>query len=91
MLIPKELLVHATELSLTEIRQALAEFGYTDTQDIYSADFAGQNEDGNYVYRIMFPDSDVDDEDDAYAVGNIYVSIEIPDATHKTFRFVADY
>jgi hypothetical protein len=87
MLIPREMLIKATELSLNDIKQALDNSGYTEQGYIRSADFVGQNIHGAFVYRITFPDDSIDD---AYAVGNVYVKIQDCSDPSKP-RFVADY
>ena len=85
MLITKEQLIHATGLSLTEVKAALAANGYTDNSDLKSAEFKGMNSTGSFVYEIEF-----DEGLDEPSTGKVYVKlVRLPMA--KDFVFHAEY
>lgn len=85
MLISRELLVRATELSLTEVKAALAANGYTDNADLRSVEFRGMNTTGAFVYGIEFGE-----DEDELSTGNVYVKLR-RGAFSKNFEFYAEY
>ena len=85
MLIPKEMLVQATELSLTAVKQALSCNGYTDNGDLCSVEFKGMNTTGSFVYGIEF-----DEGEEEPSTGNVYVKIRRK-AMSKDLEFYAEY
>lgn len=85
MLIPKEMLVRATELSLTEVKTALVANGYTDNADLKSVEFRGMNTTGAFVYEIEFGE-----DEDELSVGSVYVKLVRFPMT-KDFVFHAEY
>ena len=86
MLIPKELLVRATELCLTDVKAALTRSGYTDHDDLCSVEFKGMNSNGTFVYGIEFDEGEEQD----YSRGNVYLKLE-RDAFSTDFVFYAEY
>lgn len=85
MLIPKEILVKATDLAPLDIHEALQNSGYFNKPSVFlESVFLGMNPGGNYVYEITYKD------DDGVDVGNVYVKIERK-AMSKDFKFYAEY
>lgn len=85
MLISRELLVRATELSLTEVKAALAANGYTDNADLRSVEFQGMNSTGSFVYEIEFGE-----DEDELNTGRVYVKLRrLP--MSKEWEFYAEY
>ena len=83
MLIAKEMLVRATELSLTEVKAALVRNGYTDNSDMKEATFLGMNTAGTFVYEIRY-----DEGEEELSRGRIYVDLECKGSS-KDFEFYA--
>ena len=89
MLIPKEMLIKATELSVADVDQALKANGYTD-DDLHSVTFAGQNSTGAYVYDILFDEDGEALSTEDLGEGKVYVKIRRKAMT-KDFEFYAEY
>ena len=85
MLIPKEMLIKATELSVADVDQALKANGYTDNGDLCSVEFKGMNTTGSFVYGTEF-----DEGEEEPSTGNVYVKIRRK-AMSKDFEFYAEY
>ena len=81
----------AMELSRTEVIRALANSGYNDGNEITEVRFKGFNGTG-FVYEITYPDpeNEGDDGEEAFATGNIYVSLKRR-AFSSDFEFYAEY
>lgn len=85
MLITKELLTRATELTLHDIKAALSRNGYNDHSDLKGAEFKGMNNNGTFVYGIEY-----DEGEEELSTGNIYVTLK-RGAFKKDFEFYAEY
>ena len=90
MLIPKEMLIKATELSVADVDQALKANGYTDNNDLHSVTFAGQNSTGAYVYDILFDEDGEALSTEDLGEGKVYVKIRRK-ALSRDLEFYAEY
>ncbi len=68
MLLTKDEVARAMNLTTAEVRAAMKEGGYG-AEDIHDAMFIGMNPIGQFVYEITFPDPEGEDE----AVGKVYL------------------
>ena len=85
MLITRELLNKATELTLVDIRAALSRNGYNDHSDLKGAEFRGMNNNGTFVYAIEYDEGEAE-----LSTGNIYVKLQRQPMS-KNFEFYAEY
>lgn len=72
MLLTLEQISHAAQLSITQVRDAMARGGYQiSAREITGVDFLGQTETGSFVYSIAGPDPEGDGDD--VTLGNVYL------------------
>lgn len=85
MLITRELLIQATELTLADVKAALERSGYKSNSDLRAADFLGMNPNGSFVYEIGY-----DGGDEELSKGNIYITLRRK-VFSKDYEFYAEY
>ena len=85
MLISRELLNRATELTLADIRAALSTTGYGNLNDLRDARFLGMDPTGSFVYEISY-----DEGEEELSRGNIYIRFR-RGAFGKNFEFAAEF
>lgn len=84
MLIPKNCVIEAMDLTTEGVKKTLRENGY-EVDTITSSEYLGMNTDGNFVYNITYPDEISGSE----TTSNIYVYIHYNELT-GVFGFFAD-
>lgn len=85
MLLTKEQIKWAMNLSTEEVRQAVNAGGYG-SHDVLDSTFLGVNPTGQFVYEITFPYP----EDEGTASGNLYLKFE-REAFSKKFILKGDF
>ena len=84
MLLTKEQVFAAMNLTTAEVRAAMKEGGYGASNDIHDAMFLGMNPMGQFVYEISFPEG----EDEG--VGKVYLKFARK-AFSKVHYLTGDY